>query len=725
MGSIIKELAKELRESLPFGIVNSNPKNSLAKKISYNNIEEAKSFGYDNIIGDTSMSSLDLSGINIPTTISTAINAHQIFIYDLDNPNHVWDWNEARKIIKNTSWYQELGEPPIHGFFILSADRTKIHWVNRESKTLDIYMTFDASASNSMIDGSVSGPDVVTIYILDFILYTCYNGGFPVIDLLSDRAHSRNASGEFLYKGNISQRNTGGGYALFADQPVPAVANGGSIIAWRDYDKSDNFGRPLHYWAINTAVSGAVPGPVWLYVPSNDTSETAGVTPNKSYEGGRIGSTTISDSTLKLAVSKDGIYFNSVNIGGLYSLTGGHIKSRNQNDWTNDIGYLSTTNGIEWWQRPITLTSCNDLASYSNHKYVYQLSGWNEGLLLFSCKTNVPGSGSVVQSEYAQLYRIITNSTYASPLMVGKRYAAYPLHSDVDVAGGGRNLSTVFFGSGPTFSSVGGPLGPKAYFDGTTAIGMSSAIAHTSSSLSVSYYIKLASNCASAATVSEWGDGASDRSWKASAGVSGGFMYVDFNIWTGSNQIIGTPGFTIPYVADKWYHIVATWKAGSFYRFYVDGVLIEDAGTVPGALQNSGIQPLRVGAKLNADQVTYGQFLIGDIANVMVSETPMSEKQIQIEYMRMKMGLAGYSFTLSADDIDSINIDHESGLAVVCAGDVAHIMDIETGAILETKAISQGTLNNADITTVNGSDKYQYILAGSNTIEQFGSEVKL
>lgn len=227
--------------------------------------------------------------------------------------------------------------------------------------------------------------------------------------------------------------------------------------------------------------------------------------------------------------------------------------------------------------------------------------------------------------------------------------------------------------------------------------------------------------------VTKWGDFLLSRCFVSGCVISGGYVNFYFTMWNGSINSTLETGPIFPYDPNKWYHYVATWKGGSFIRLYIDGVLMDNtpSNSAPSTLQNNGAQPLRIGATVQSDGSTLQGFFNGDIANVSVSENSMTEEQIQMEYMRMKMGLAGYSFTLAADDIDSIKVDEESGLAIVCAGNVAHIMDIETGAILETKAISQGTLNDADITTVNGSDKYQYVLAGSDTIEQFGSEVKL
>ena len=732
MSSIINKIARELKGALPFAIVNNNPKNSLARKISYKNISEAQSDGHTSIITDNSIV-YSKKTFRIPSVVSTTLNAAKVVIYDLDNPNHVWDWNQAKKLIKNTSWYQELGPPPIHGFFISSNDRTRIHWVDRDSPTLDIYMTFNTDTSGTgVFDGLAGNP--YDFAVLDFKLYVCGEGGLPIVDFIQDDATSVNSSRTFkACAGGLVNRNSAGNVTQWGTGPLLTSQGLRAIAVTRDTinNRKDNHGRPLHYYAVNTTITGVTPGPAQVFLPQ-DLSQLDGRA--ISYMGGRQNSTITASNTWDIHFSQAGKNGNFLYLSAELGNPSGRVHATEErlstiagNDFFDNIQQHAGTNEHDppsrsYHQAPGITGDLRTLSTYNPPDADYLLAGWSTGLVLSRGVNLRSGATEIDNAETIEKSTIIINSTYASPLMVGQRYACYPLHNGNDIGGGGRHLSTAV-GAGPTFSSTGGPLGPKASFDGTTGLNIT-PVAFEGSRLGVSCYVRFNSFTGYMPIIGLWTDQTNDRSWNLYTSEAGGYLGFGLTMWTGSINTDLSTGNIFPLDTNKWYHVAFSWKAGAFERLFVDGVLIDNSWSVAytGGLQNNPGVGVNIGAGSNGTSYIY--FLNGDIANVMLSENYLTNEQVRLECKRMKQGLnSSVSQVLASDSVTSIRSDENSGYSVVCAGNTAHIIDSQTGIIYDKKAISSGTLNYADITSVNYSERPQYVLVGSESVEQVTSDV--
>ena len=89
----------------------------------------------------------------------------------------------------------------------------------------------------------------------------------------------------------------------------------------------------------------------------------------------------------------------------------------------------------------------------------------------------------------------------------------------------------------------------------------------------------------------------------------------------------------------------------------------------------------------------------------------------------MLRGLGGATATLANDDVKSVQIDQNSGLAAITtAANQTEIWDIETGMRESIDATTTATIADADVRLKSGAILPEYITGRSGAIEFDGQE---
>ena len=167
-----------------------------------------------------------------------------LIIVDLDDPDTIWDLDKFMQQARHTSWYDELGAPPVHGVMWIINSRGTFKWWDRETGAT--YMSFETNA-----DDMISETTMNAMMFLDGKIYVAADSdGVRVVDLLRDTGYAFDTTGFSVYNGDVSERNDGSGITLL--DPAIALANATvyDIDAVRDrFGRVDEFGRPVHWWA--------------------------------------------------------------------------------------------------------------------------------------------------------------------------------------------------------------------------------------------------------------------------------------------------------------------------------------------------------------------------------------------------------------------------------------------------------------------------------------------
>lgn len=761
MKAFVKELGRSIKSGLPFGLSKSNVKNELGKNLVYNTLQEAEAAGKDFVIGENSIlfpqnislqKNLQSHNISSPTIAFWRAN----FI-DLDNPKFVWEWDEAKKLIRATSWYQELGPPPIHGVFIMDFYNKKVHWADRDDPNFSIYMTFDTSVSTNMIYENTPR----SFMWRDFKLYFCgyTNGGVYIVDFLEDTCTSYNNTGMYYYKGNITQRNSGNDRVLVADgQPSGGISNkiGGSNVLYavgvvRDPNgRLDSLGRPLHYWTCNDGDTSN-----HVYNPVNGDSSiylrNAGLFGNglNRFTGGAFGVGDIS------------VAFSDHDGAGTYSVKEYNDISRfNYEDRREDQGITTSGNSSN---RPLrtdgSLVLCQMGSIYPNNIAVSDGDSYLGGKLII---TAYGGSTNTIPYHTAICHRNILEGfghtdgdggTYRGrnnggniligtqtplPYMKGRVIVAYPMENGTDYSGNGSaynyNLVTSI-GSGPTFYSTGGPLGGYVEFDGTT--GLQSTVstdmlssAERGMTISAYVYITPDGNYFSAPIGAFWTNGTRNINLYCETDGTGNLVALNFARWTGSS-VIGVASEQSTLLANKWHHVVGVYdglKNGGQMSLYINGVrigILTNAGTSL-VSSNPGFYS---GCDLDSPYsgTTYGTaaYLRGRVANLTATLSVWTEEEIKAEYERMVLGLSGNVETkLDATHIyctEGIAIDPDSEYAIIVSSNSSrtdqtiNLINKRNGLIYQkTNVTGNINFNAVDIMTMPGHDQPIYLYGSQN-----------
>ena len=112
-----------------------------------------------------------------------------------------------------------------------------------------------------------------------------------------------------------------------------------------------------------------------------------------------------------------------------------------------------------------------------------------------------------------------------------------------------------------------------------------------------------------------------------------------FEATSGDNFFVKTPN---KYNDGKWHHAAVTFN-GSAVSLYVDGNEIGKLATNNATIDNTGTQPLRIGANsMNLDK-----FFTGDIDEIRVWDRPLTLSEVEKAYTDNKFNTTGQVFLLS------------------------------------------------------------------------------
>ena len=656
-------------------------------------LPNGKQFTINNVPIGSGAAALTAFSIDWPQEVSALYDDYKVSIIDLQATNFTWDWEFAKREIRNKSWYNELNAPPTHGMLIVDASQNALQWVNRSYDTDGVsyftsYMTFTVGANN-MLPTNIN--DVV---FKDFKLYVAAAGGVYIIDFMEDTAYAYTNNGYYIYAGNINERNAASGYLLLNsggnDYLQTAIRSDISIL--RDGEgNTDIYTRPLHIWS---AASDGTQIDLELYIPSS------------TGRGSLYNYKVATENNLSSHISQDG------NIYQLYDPAAGNDTFAVLDETVYTITGNVTTNEIEssaWgsYTDPAGTSFIGGSVNSIDNKNAV-LVGSSQGVSMFyHTSTDTLGTLGLINF----------NSTYVTPYMKGAGagngiVVAYPLNDLNDRGGNGDNLTNV----GTTLFTGTSPLGISCpNFDGIDDYLHSSTLYDTGTEWTYSLYFKSSSstNPASAETLlnvaNSWSPVANE--FHLTLNTSGTLTF-DVDATGTANTVTSSSDL----YDNKWHHAVLT-DDGTNVKAYIDGVQFSSTPST-----QSGVNTLvmSIGALGTA-----AEFFDGEIANVFVGRKAWSLAEVEFENDRMLAGLAGYSALVTSDTIDAISVDQNSGYGIIAAGNAAHIINARNGLIYNVDAISSGTLNDVDVISLFESPTPHYILGGSLNIEQVAANTSV
>ena len=652
-------------------------------------------------------STLLVSGTDSATSIMAADsgaalssqNAKHIILVDLTDPATMWDVQAFLARARYTSWYQELGPPPMRGALFINNAGTSLIWWNLDTDAA--YMSFTPAAEDIMRPGSVGNK----VVFLDGFIYVADGGGGSgrqanIIDLLSDKAWSYSTGGQNVFDNDLENRNNGtNGYMGFRTSPTIINNTVNGFAAVRDPLLYDEFDRPIHWWAIITAAYGASGRLVCVYNPIDDAI----------YDGGHLGSSTTT-STQSIAIAPNGAMAWAADLGNKdYFMWIPSIYSISVDGWEFYNMYLTPGSGTN--NHPFTSSyTAADVDIYNSNSTDIVAWAGNEGLLLA-----YPRNSNSVNNKGA--VRAIT-STYNTPYMKGSRVGAYPLNDATDRSGAGNNLSN---GTAPAYTGT-GPFGDCADFNGSNQYLLSGTFTTINSQhISVSLYFNADSNNPSAteilASISNSNQG---ESYTLGLTSSNGYLY-----WAWDDGSAGSGNVTSATDAcdGKWHHVYVTRgpAVGALNKIYLDGVLIASggAGTNQGTVD---VDRVSLGGRVDGSEVFDGKMAQVSISCDANGES-WTENEISMEYQRMVRALGGATVTLANSNVKSVSIDQHTGLAsLTTAANQTEIWDIETGMRESIDATTTATIADADVRLKSGAILPEYITGRSGAIEFDGQE---
>jgi len=613
---------------------------------------------------------LDLTAfsVNWPQYTSNLYDSHRINFNDIQNVETTWDWNYAKREMRNKSWFIEQDFPPTHGAVIVDASQDVVWWIDRAfgidgATYFTDYLRFDVAAGN-MLQSNIK-----EIKFLDFKLYALAADVLYVIDLLDDTAYMYANNGTYKYNSNVFNRNASSGYTRINSIGIQSNNNSDFDVVRDPFANQDNYTRPLHYWVITDTAGES------LYKPSNDDDDV--IYHNANANTGAA----VAFINETIVVGEQGANASLRVTRDFTAITGGGWAEN------SDINPTQSDYQIAAWSSNI-----NDVATIDG-------SAGSEVVLI--------GTDDGLSIRHSLSGEIFTTGSFTTPFMNEGRKVAFPLN----------DLNDRSFGGSSTTLTVAGPVA----FTGTSPFGIPTAeftggyLSNTSVSLgearNISLFLK-ADNDINPVLKEEI--------IKLSNGVSTGRieLFTDSNgflnaTWSDDNNSTTDSITSITDLHDgNWHHVyVGTIQEDTTnYYMYVDG---QHVGKV--AITNSG-------GTLALDQFLLASTpnsFYGEIANVYVSDVPYRKEDIAFEYKRMRAGLASSTSVLSTDNVKQISVDSKGGYAIVVTNDnIANIIDAKSGDIYNIDASPGGTLNHADITSMDSGAAPHYFLGGSTAIEQ-------
>ena len=633
------------------------------------------------------------SVVSFPDSVESGTdeNAQRVIFVDLDDPAQMWDLDAFMQQAQATSWYAELGAPPIHGAMWINEAKTNLIWWDREAGS--IYMQFDGGVGNMMWDAS---PLMVDVFTLDGRIFIAGTGGIAVaiIDLLTDGSRVYKTSGLLLYQGDISNRNAGSAYTA-AVSSTPAIINGtvNAIAACRDPELVDEFGRPKHWWAAGTDGGTSIYSPVGdaiydsVYVDDSDAIDLSG-----------DGQLTFhrDQATLDYVYSRRTIYAISADAFAEDFAWASNGTDAQDTAWASAaiVSDFKTLPGRSWASAGAAqIWFCSDEGMYIAHVHV----------------SDNPGKGGLIR----------LHEDYASPYMKGDCRAAWPLHAVTDVSPAGHNLTnnnTVTFASG-------GPAGSYADFVASSSMSLSLADHADFGSLaafSVGCWIyRDVDSGAIEGLVHKWDNGsATDRTFRLWIAADD---TINFATENASDALVTVTGPAI--ALSTWYYVLGTYD-GTTQKLHLNGELVA-SGAQTGSLRDSG-EVLSIGAGTSADVAT--QFFDGRIGGLVISATVMTVNEIKAEYTRGLRRLSSTidtNDTISDNDVASLAADpHGRYVAAIYDDKVVQVFD-EYGVPVISDTYPGTTARDVAVKSMPGATTPHLIMAGSDQIEFVQADTKI
>jgi len=665
---------------------------------------EVQTTGIGYTDGDNAITIADGGGCTFPQTIiatggvsvnwtssvetGTDENAQQIIFVDLDDPDDIWDFQAFMQLIQDTSWHDELGDPPIHGSMWINEAQDSVVWWNRETQA--IYMQFDVAAGPA--NTNMIRRDPQSIVFLDGVIYIGHstNGkGCLFLDLVRDRAinYFDNTDGSHLYAGDITSRNDGDDWIDLGNANGPEYFSVNVAKACRDPSGTDEFGRPVPWVFAATGGGSSVYNgndETWYQDTRNDASYGVGLD-----EGGALSYATA------LAPRVDVSLVHSIFSLGSANWSPSVVAMINTGSDAGDIAWTNSAGG----HYQVALLSQASLAQVGMPVLLW---GSDEGMYMqHTHSSDNSGEGALVRFT----------EDFSSPYMKGDCRAAWPLHAVTDVAPGGHDLTnnnTVTF-------AAGGPTGNYADFVAASSMSLELADhadfgATAACSFGCWFYRDIDSG-GNEWLFAKWDDTTTaDKVFRLGI-ASDDTLFA--GTYTSGNQNSAGPTIALA----TWFYAVCTYD-GTTQILYLDGEIVDsDAHGSGGSLQNGG-GTLLLGA--NQDSGTPQEFHDGRIANPFFTASVMSQREIRAEYVRGRRCLNSgidTNDTISDNDVASIAVDPNGKYFAVGYDDKNVDVFDALGVPILRDAYPGTTLKSVAIKSMPGGKDPHYIMAGDDQIE--------
>ena len=652
--------------------------------------------------------------VSYPSTVETGTdeNAKRVIFVDLDDPETIWDYSQFMQQIQDTSWHDELGDPPVHGLMWWTEDGSELVWWNRETGA--IYMQFSAATNNALY--APGSGDAAGLTFLDGVIYASDNNagyGLNRIDLLRDQRLMYFAgAGPYLYPNNLSNRNAGSGTGTILGNAQLYMINAtvNDVVACRDIDLTDEFGRPKHWWIAGTSAG------LSTYNPYDDA-----IYDSANGEIVLARTMTISDKNIYFwrnytgAGAQDIPYWfpwQSMGADG-WNVAGSAVYTSARYLYNHQVYSGAFTgakvHGFSDSQvgSAMAVLEGKSLASVGADQ---MWAGCDEGIIISHMYYPEGMDGGTGMDAYGGLIRL--HEDYASPYMKGDIKAAWPLHSTADVSGGGTS-HTLTNNNTVTFSN-GGPAGSYGNF-----------VAASSQSLTLADHADFAMP---ELTVACWiyrdidsgtYEGLVGKYDTGTAGDQSFLMYINtndtpiFTLDTSGGDVQATTGVTIALA--QWYYLVGTWD-GTTVKLWINGELV-GSNTGSGTIDDSA-EKFIIGGWTSGDAPA--NFFDGRIGGVSVSGNAMTEREIKAEYQRGIRRINSSidtNSTISDSTVVSMSADPNGRYVAVMGADKKVYTFDEFAVPIATDTYPGTTARSVAVKSMPGGADPHLVMAGSDQIE--------
>lgn len=621
-------------------------------------------------------------GTPYPSANNTTSTSRSVIPIDIDNPYWVWDKIAFDVYARSTSWFSELGAPPVQGYLTISENQESVIWWDRVKNTA--YLTFETGSSSlNMVSSSP-----IHAQFLDGKIYIIGSEGLDVIDLLLDESYNFNSSGMNRYKGNISSRNSSLGYSS-AISTISGVASSAAydVSVYRDPNGSiDQLSRPKHWWSVasegGVSVYNPIMGDVFDILSSRHENVAISSDGTLAYMGGGSGVISVMDSITENKA--DGESWDRQ-----YAFT----------TTPNLSGTLSNSSS-----RSLSILPGASAAEEGSNVIYAGLSGVGGGgnardalNIIHENKNSSDDSGVIFMGQ-----------DYSGAYMKGEVVGCWPLQGDGNDIGK-NDLDMDNYGPIPfTASGVWGSApdltsSSEMYFKRDD-----DAIFDVGSSMSISCWFNrdIAPGTAQS-IVGKWDSSASDKSFLLQVNSSD---LLQFSLYTSGQHTVGA----VPVGTGKWYHFVATFN-GTKLTAYLNGEEV-DSTTISLSSVNDSDTSFTIGCSQNDSSNV--NFFDGKIQNVCLMKGVMNSREVDYEFRRGLGSLSSTATTkstIAGDSILTLTTEQQGGFTTVCSGGKAVILDRFAVPVIEHSP--SGTLRDACAISTIGSVLPHYAIAANDSFE--------